>query len=135
MRHGPGEATGRILCEVFPLGGAMKKPVLIIAFLIECFGTLYVAFVTWLLSDWFITDSLAFRLNTAGWIRIGGIRLVYALAVAGVASLLIYLVNRFVLERFAPPSLPRKLHWYAGGVIAVAGLIGVIRFVVGRPYM
>jgi len=113
----------------------MKKPVLIIAFLIECFGTLYVAFVTWLLSDWFITDSLAFRLNTAGWIRIGGIRLVYALAVAGVASLLIYLVNRFVLERFAPPSLPRKLHWYAGGVIAVAGLIGVIRFVVGRPYM
>ena len=113
----------------------MKKLMLIIAFLAECLGALYAAFVTWLLSDWFITDSLAFRLDSAGWFRIGGIRLVYALAVACTVSLVIYVANRFVFARLAPPSLPRRLHWYAGGVIAVAGLAGVIQFIVERPYM
>jgi hypothetical protein len=114
---------------------AMKRVLVVIALLAECLGALYAAFATWLLSDWFISDSLAFRLDSVGWFRIGGIRLLYALALASTVSLLVYLLNRHVLARLGPPPLFRRLHWYAGGLVAIAGLAGVTRFVVERPYM
>jgi hypothetical protein len=108
---------------------------LIAAFLAECLGAVYLAFMTWLLSDWFISDKLAFRLTTAGWYRIGGLRLLCAFVLACLVSLFAYLFNRIVLARLGQSLLPRRLHWYFGALVAAAGFAGVIRFVIERPYI
>ena len=89
------------------------------------------------LSSWFIDDSEAFRLDTAGWYRIGGQRLLFAVGLAILGGSIVYVGNRLLLPHLwpDPQRSPRRLHWWLGGLILVAGVVGAITFVVTRPYM
>jgi zinc transporter ZupT len=100
-------------------------------------GALYAATVAFALSSWFIDDSEAFRLSTVGWYRTGGQRLLLALVMAVLGGSVVYIANRFLLPHLwpDPQRSPTRLHWWVGGLILIAGVVGAITFVVTRPYM
>jgi len=99
-------------------------------------GAVYLAVIVWLLSVWLIDDSLAFRLTPGGWYWLGLQRLGFALAVAVGAAIASYVLNLALVRWFVPDyrRLARYVSIALGGVVALAGVIGCIEFVVRKPY-
>ena len=99
-------------------------------------GAAYLAVVVWLLSVWSIDDGLAFRLPPGGWYWIGLQRLAFAVVVAVGAAITSYGLD-LVLVRCLVPEYRRTTRYVSialGGVVALAGFIGCIEFVVRKPY-
>jgi hypothetical protein len=102
----------------------------------ELVATLYVAAVALLMSTWFLNDSLAVSLSSAGWWRIGLVRFGGSAVVGVLGGLLIYAINRGALSllRLPFPHLAQRSAVVSGGIVVVAALVGSIYFIVARPH-
>ena len=103
----------------------------------EGLAACYAALMAYLTTGWMIDDSLAFRLEPAGWMRIALGRAVVWLAVALAFWAGIVLLNRWIMPRLGL-SARRGAFWlgFGAAMLIVAGAAaGAIRFVQEKPFM
>jgi hypothetical protein len=103
----------------------VRLGVLGVLLLTELAATLYVAAVALLMSTWFLNDSLAFSLSSAGWWRIGLVRFGASAVVGVLGGLLVYAINRGALSllRLPFPHLAQRSALVSGGIVVAAALV------------
>jgi Zn-dependent protease with chaperone function len=110
---------------------------LAVVFLLEAVAAFYVVAVTWLLSSWFVDDSVAFRLSPRDWWIEAAYRSAVAIALALVSGVIIWLINRWIFQSVNRPS--SKLPIWSGLLVAfavgIAGVGGAVRFLIEKPFM
>ncbi|MEA2488666.1 MAG: hypothetical protein QOH21_458 [Acidobacteriota bacterium] len=107
--------------------------VLIVETAALCYGTL----MAWLLSIWFLDDTVVAAMQPADWWTIAAERVVICAAVALPAAICILVVNRW-LARVAGQTSSRWPLVTAGLFAALpvgASLTGALQFGITKPYM
>ncbi len=115
----------------------MGKTAAVLLLVAEAVSAAYLGAVVWLLSVWMVDDTRAFQMQPVDWYVEGGRRLGVALLIGVAFGGVVHLVNR----RWVVPRLPTWRHlltWTApalGCCVATSGAVGVVQFVVTRPFM
>lgn len=96
----------------------------------------HMGFVTHMLSDWFINDSLAFRLDTIGWAKIALNRFFMWSTIGLVLAIIVFFINKLLFYLLLKKK--NKLHIYFSIAlfcnIILATLIGSIQFYITKPW-
>lgn len=96
----------------------------------------YIAFVAWLMSGWFIDDSIAFRLSDVGWWQIAAKRVIDWSLVSAAVGLVAFVANRAI---FARCGYTHRAAIVLSGAVAAIPLLGSIagstKFILDRPFL
>lgn len=97
---------------------------------------LWLAFMAWTTSGWFIDDSIALRLDDIGWWQIAAKRFIVWTLVSAAVGAVAFLANRAVFSRCGYPK--RAALVLSVGVAAiplVGSFAGGAQFIVDRPFL
>jgi hypothetical protein len=116
-------------------GGEMKGKRIIVAVCLaaQTAMCLYCSLMAFLLSIWFVDDSVAVQMQASDWMRVGMMRFGQSLIVAAIVAALMFAWNRYILRLSV--RVARWLALPAFLLIVFSSLAGVVRFVWTRPFM
>ncbi len=105
--------------------------------MLETFAALYASFVIYLLSSWFLDDSVAFSMSEIEWYITGGVRLSKGIIYAVLFGVVLFFINKFILNklRISKKKLSLYISVCFSAVIILASLIGCVQFITTKPYM
>jgi len=110
-----------------------KRIIVVVCLAIQVAICFYCSLLAYLLSVWFVDDSVAVQMQSNGWVRVGVMRFGQGTVGAGIVAAATFAWNRYVL-RFST----RRARWVALPtflLIVASSLAGVVRFVWTRPFM
>ncbi len=103
---------------------------------VELAAALWLAFIAWLASGWFIDDSTAFRLDDSGWWQIAAERVIVWTLVSAAVGAVAFVANRTVFSRCGYSSRAAlALSVVVGAAPLVAAFAGGAQFLFGRPFL
>jgi hypothetical protein len=117
--------------------GLSGKVIAIFLLASELGSACYLTFMSWLLSSWFIDDSIAFRMTNIDWYKDGAHRFAIAVGVAIAFGFATYIINGLILKNLFEHR-SRFRFWISVGfavAIGIAGLAGSIEFIITKPFM
>ena len=101
---------------------------------VEILAALYLAWVAFLMANWFVDDGIAFTMTDADWRRVGVDRFLRGCLAGAVFGALVWFANR-LLGFGRQPGFPKCLPWVLASFFVVASGLGALWFVIERPYI
>ena len=115
----------------------VRSAIIAVTGFVEGAALLYLAFVVWLFTGWFVDDNAAFRMTDADWIMEGVKRVANVALYATILGLIVYVVNRLVAYAtgYRTSRLPRYSALAFVAVIVLAAIVAAVGFVLKKPYL
>ena len=116
---------------------AVRSAIIALTGFVEGTFLLFLAFVVWLSTSWFVDDAEAMRMTDADWVMEGVQRVAGATLYAAILGLIVYVVNRLVA--YATGYRTSRLPLYSAlaftAVLVLAAIVGAVGFVLKKSYL
>lgn len=116
----------------------MKKIIPHTVVAIELILTIYLGFIAYIISSWFIDDSVAVTLIDNDWNMIATRRIINFLIIGAIFAISTFFINKHLFSRFAQIKKNKTsiiISTLIFFMIIIPSIIGAIEFATKKPFM